>query len=142
MSNQQKGWSMHKISHFAHLFKYPSGSNDWSISVSTINIKLTIGPVHTNWREISIGKWLSTMQRSRQVIILSSQLPKIIQTHLLSQSSNSIAFETIKILNYSNRIKTIIFSIFLKGTNFYFWDFKLLLVKFLAMLNPVDLITL
>ena len=108
---------MHKISHFAHLFKYPSGSNDWSISVSTINIKLTIGPVHTNWREISIGKWLSTMQRSRQVIILSSQLPKIIQTHLLSQSSNSIAFETIKILNYSNRIKTIIFSIFLKGPN-------------------------
>ena len=108
---------MHKISHFAHLFKYPSGSNDWSISVSTINIKLTIGPVHTNWREISIGKWLSTMQRSRQVIILSSQLPKIIQTHLLSQSSNSIAFETIKILNYSNGIKTIIFSIFLKGPN-------------------------
>ena len=78
---------------------------------------MTTGLFHTNnRREISIEKWLSTMQRSRQVIIaLSSQLPKLIQTHLLSQSSNSTAFKTIKIMNYSSKIKSIIF-LFLKGT--------------------------
>ena len=106
----------------ACLFKYPSGANYWSISVSTTKIKLTTGPFHTNWKEISIGKWLSTMQRSRQVIIvLSSQLPKLIQTHLLSQSSNSAAFKTTKIMNYSNRIKKKkpLFFYFLKGQNLF-----------------------
>ena len=82
--------------------------------------KITTGSFHTNnQREISIKKWLSTMQRSRQVIIaLSSQLPKLIQTHLLSQTSSSTVFKTIIIMNYSSKIKTIIF-LFFEGNKIY-----------------------